>query len=99
VLVRASQKMKVSSNMNISIEIPDYNTNDGLVLKWENGFNVCSKVENSNILISANKEGLISLANHLLNLAQDIVPIGHHIHLDAANSLEEGSVDLIIQKY
>ena len=46
----------------------------------------------------ANKAGLISLANHLLTLAQDEVEDGAHIHLDEHNSLEKDSVDFIIEK-
>ena len=50
-------------------------------------------------VISANREGLISLANHLLNLAQTDVPCGTHIHLDGRNnSLEDGSQSIIIEK-
>ena len=44
------------------------------------------------------KSGLISLARHLLTLAQDSVPKHSHIHLDEYNSLEEGSAELINQK-
>ena len=51
-----------------------------------------------NIVISANKEGLLSLANHLVNLAQYDIPVGSHIHLDQYNSLEKGSNDVIFQK-
>lgn len=50
------------------------------------------------VIISANREGLLSLANHLLNLAQAEVPCGTHIHLDEYNSLEDGSLDLIVEK-
>ena len=48
--------------------------------------------------IIANKEGLTSLANHLLNLAQDNVPRGYHLHFDESNSLKDGSSELIIEK-
>ena len=50
------------------------------------------------IILNSNKVGLVSLANHLLNLAQEDVPSGYHIHLDAYGSFEEGSSDLIISK-
>ncbi|WP_442945884.1 Imm32 family immunity protein [Ohtaekwangia sp.] len=30
----------------------------------------------------ANREGIISLANHLLNLAQADVPSGYHLHFN-----------------
>jgi hypothetical protein len=50
------------------------------------------------MILTANKEGLLSLANHLLNLAQDKIPSGYHMHFDENNSLEEGSLDLILEK-
>ena len=58
------------------------------------GFEIKAAAENSEIVISANREGLLSLAKHLTALA-DGLP-GDHIHYDAYNSLEEGSTDIII---
>lgn len=84
--------------MEIKLEIPVFTINRGIEYKWENGFDIETKFENGVINISANKEGLISLANHLLNLAQENVPLGHHLHFDEHNSLEDGSLELIIQK-
>jgi len=55
--------------------------------------------KNNTAIIIANKEGLLSLANHLVNLAQDAIPKGSHIHFDDSNSLEDGSVELIIEKH
>jgi hypothetical protein len=65
--------------------------------KWVDGFAISVRVqEDGAVLISANREGLLSLASHLTALAgsdgQD------HFHLDAYNSLEEGSAELIIEK-
>ena len=84
--------------MEVKIEIPYYNEENGIKYNWENGFEI--KVENIDgaIVVVANKEGLLSLANHFLNLAQDKVPLGHHLHFDEYNSLEEGSLVLIIEK-
>lgn len=84
--------------MKISIEIPEYNIENGFRFKWEENFTIRTKIENNSILISANEEGLVSLANHLLNLAQKSVPANYHIHLDDSNSLEKGSAELILQK-
>ncbi|MBR0352180.1 MAG: hypothetical protein IJH53_03145 [Oscillospiraceae bacterium] len=47
-------------------------------------------------MISANREGLLSLARQLLALA-DGVP-GDHIHYDEDNSLEPGSSEMIIEQ-
>lgn len=84
--------------MKIELEIEDYNKESGVQLKWEQGFIIEVKNKDKEIVIAGNKEGLISLARHLLTLAQDEVKEEMHIHLDEYNSLEENSIDLIIQK-
>lgn len=84
--------------MEIKIEVPNYSESNGIKYNWENGFEIETKFENGVISIIANKEGLISLANHLLNLAQTEVPSGYDLHFDEYNSLEENSLELIIQK-
>ncbi len=84
--------------MKINIEIPDYNSSDGIKYIWEKGYEIEVKYQDNVVIINANKEGLISLANHLLNLAQDAIPSGYHLHFDEYNSLEENSVELIVQK-
>lgn len=63
-------------------KLPQYNSKDGLRLDWVNGFEIKSNVNEDSMVIKANKEGLLSLANHLANLAQADVPPGTHIHLD-----------------
>jgi hypothetical protein len=80
------------------VEVPNYKLEEGFKFNWSHGFELCLQVDSNVITLSANKAGLLSLANHLLNLAQDEVPSGYHIHLDEYNSLESGSSDLIIQK-
>lgn len=77
---------------------PKYSSSDGLRLDWVNGFEIKSNVSEDGMVIKANKEGLLSLANNLANLAQSDVPIGTHIHLDSLNSLEDGSDNIIIEK-
>ena len=64
-------------------------------LNWVDGFEINVRIENGDAVISANREGLLSLANHLKSLAEE--PLGTHIHLDAYNSLEEGSSELIFE--
>ena len=48
------------------------------------------------VVISANREGLLSLAEQLTALAEGVP--GDHIHYDDDNSLEEGSAELIIER-
>ena len=66
-----------------------------MILNWIDGFEISVRIENGAAVISANREGLLSLANHLKSLAEE--PPGAHIHLDAYNSLEEGSSELILE--
>ncbi|MBR5640827.1 MAG: hypothetical protein IKW92_01695 [Firmicutes bacterium] len=64
---------------------------------WEDGFEISVRVEDDgSVVISANEEGLRSLADHLNALADEAA--GDHFHLDEYNSLEEGSAELIVEK-
>ena len=65
-------------------------------IEWMDGFEIKVSSTNDEVVISANKEGLESLANHLLELAKGNV--GDHIHYDESNSLTEGSTQLIIER-
>ena len=64
---------------------------------WEDGFTIATRIENGAIIVSANAAGLRSLANHLLALADEEDEHGH-FHLDEYNSLEDHSVELIVEK-
>ena len=82
----------------IKIEVPEYNPEKGFEYKWEKGFEIEILIDGGITKIIANREGLMSLANHLLNLSQSNIPSGSHLHFDEFNSLEEGSTELIIKK-
>ena len=80
----------------LKINIPEYD--DCIELVWEKDFKIKTRYEYDTIIIEANKAGLVSLARHLLVLAQEEAPSGSHIHLDEFNSLEDSSVELILDK-
>ena len=66
--------------------------------KWEDGFTIVTRVDaDGAIVISANAAGLRSLAHHLMALA-DEESTNSHFHLDEYNSLEDHSVELIVEK-
>lgn len=67
-----------------------------MTMDWMDGFEIRVSVDTGEAVISANKEGLLSLAQQLTALAEE--PAGSHIHFDEYNSLEEGSTGLIIEK-
>ena len=84
----------------IKIKIYEYSPENGFQFSWEDGFMIKTDIHLNpkEIIITANKEGLISLAQHLLTLAQDNFLKGEHFHLDEFNSLEPNSIELIIEK-
>ncbi|MBR4748595.1 MAG: hypothetical protein IK083_03365 [Abditibacteriota bacterium] len=65
-------------------------------VKWIDGFEIRTEAAGGAVSIRANREGLLSLAGIFAALAEE--PDGSHIHLDAFNSLEEGSAELIVEK-
>jgi hypothetical protein len=84
--------------MKKEVEFEEYIPENGIKLSWVNGYDIRCMIKNNTVIISANKEGLLSLANHLVNLAQDLISSGNHLHFDETNSLEDGSDELIISK-
>ena len=83
----------------INIDIP---LNEGISLfsfEWEDGFVIKTSItEDGCFYLKANSAGLISIAKHLLSLAQKEVPSYGHFHLEEFTSLEDGSVEMIIEK-
>ena len=63
-------------------------------IEWVDGFDIRVKVDHDAVVISANKEGMLSLAKQLTALAE--AAPGQHIHYDEYNSLEDGSTELIV---
>ena len=82
----------------IKVFIPEYKKDNGFEYIWEDNFEIKIQDDDECVRILANKDGLLSLANHLINLAQDDFEIGYHLHYDEYNSLEDGSKELIIEK-
>ena len=65
-------------------------------IEWKDGYRIRVKAVRNQVVISANREGLLSLQRQLAALAEETP--GSHIHYDEFNSLEEGSAELIIGK-
>ena len=63
---------------------------------WVDGAEISTRANAHEFVISANREGLLSLAKQLTSLADETA--GTHIHYDAQNALEEGSSELVIEK-
>ena len=65
-------------------------------IRWVDGFSISVRIDDGKAIVSANRDGLLSLAAQLTELAE--LPEGMHIHYDDHNSLENGSSELIIEK-
>lgn len=65
-------------------------------VEWVDGFETKAVAENGEIVISANRAGMLSLAKQLMALADGVA--GDHIHYDDQSSLEEGSTEMIIER-
>lgn len=83
--------------MEVKFTIPEY-SNQGIQFEWEDDFEIKVGFKDGEVLISANRAGLISLAKQMLTLAQETVPTGYHLHYDEYNSLDVDSLGLIIEK-
>ncbi len=64
-------------------------------IRWSEGACIRAEMYGETVTLSANREGLLSLADQLTALAEELP--GSHIHYDEYNSLEEGSCELIIE--
>ena len=84
--------------MKTEIDVPEYNPATGIYLQWDDGFEISVRSDGMGVVIIANAAGLRSLARHLLVLAQEHVPANRHIHLDDRSALEDGSMELILQR-
>jgi hypothetical protein len=89
--------------MKVEIDIPDFLPDEVLDVPFEDGAIIegyRSQYDDA-IGIRANSAGLISLAKHLLELSQECVSSGAHIHYnnEYLESLSSESVEIIIDKY
>ena len=67
-----------------------------MTINWVDGAEIRVRIERGAAVISANKEGLLSLADQFMALAE--AAPGSHIHYDEYNALEEGSAEMIAER-
>lgn len=83
------------------VEIAEYDPARGIGTWWEEGTVLRAEVWESpekTVVISGNPAGLVSLARHLLTLAQESVPDGRHLDFDTyCGWLEEGSAAIRVE--
>ena len=84
--------------MKIYVELPDYDGN-GLDVIWENNAKYSINVNGNNVVVSANKSGLIAFAKQMLYMAYHDLPKGSHVHYDDFfTKIETNDFELIIEK-
>ena len=66
-----------------------------MIMRWRDGSEIRVRIDNGAVVLSANKEGLLSLADQFADMAS--YGPGEHVHYDENNSLEEGSDELIVE--
>lgn len=67
-----------------------------MTLKWSNNSEIRFRIENGTAVLSANADGLLSLAAQFSTLAAEAS--GSHIHYDAYNAFTDESDELIVEK-
>lgn len=84
--------------MQITVDIPNYDGN-GLDVIWETDSKYAISIKNNNVVISANKSGLVSLAKQMLYMAYNNLPRGSHVHYDSFfTGINDNDFQLIIEK-
>lgn len=67
-----------------------------MLVEWEPGFEIAVEVADSELLLRANRAGLVSLARHLLALADE--DVGSHLHLTAGQEVES-EFDVVLERF
>ena len=84
--------------MKIIVDIPDYD-GDSLDVLWENGSKYTISVVANGVVISANKNGLVSIAKQMLYMAYNDLPVGSHVHYDSFfTKMNQEKNELVIEK-
>ncbi len=65
-------------------------------IEWTDGSEIRVRADGREVIVSANREALLSLAAQFRTLAEG--KPGDHIHYDEYNSLEEGSSAMIVER-
>lgn len=74
----------------ILLTIPSHDTG-GFDFIWEDNSIIKTSINKDVFIVTANKEGLISLGRHLIALAQQNIKDTDYLSFDEFNDLEKGS--------
>lgn len=97
----SSWKAVYHIDMKVTIEIPEYNGETGLVHDGHGGkLRVYGAADGNHARIDGDRDGMITLANALLSIAYnwDQAPEFAHHHLDPNFLLDDGSTEVVVQR-
>lgn len=83
--------------MKITLDIPDYDGN-GIDVVWETGSKYAINIDDNSVVISANKNALVSIAKQMLYMAYNTLPKGSHVHYDSFFTKMNEEYELVIEK-
>jgi len=84
--------------MKVTLDIPDYDGNS-LDVVWETGSKYAISIADNDVVISANKGALVSIAKQMLYMAYNNLPKGSHVHYDSFfTKMNEEEYELVIEK-
>lgn len=68
--------------MDIKLSIPDYDGNAVDVI-WEERADYSVSIDENSVILTANKQGMLSLAKQMIYMAYSNIPDGSHVHYDS----------------
>ena len=83
--------------MKITLDVPYYDGN-GLDVVWEIDSKYAIKIIGDNVVISANKNALVSIAKQMLYMAYNDLPEGSHVHYNRFFTKMNEEYELVIEK-
>ena len=83
--------------MKVALDIPEYDGN-ALDVIWNDNARYTLDVDYDSVILSANREGLISLAKQMIYFAYNELPEGSHIHFDSFFTKTDQTFHLVVEK-
>ncbi|MBQ7433385.1 MAG: hypothetical protein IJ562_04275 [Prevotella sp.] len=84
--------------LKVTVEVPEYQLGKAITIDRSSDSKIVVAIVDDEMVIAANRNGLVDLARYFLFLAQKTVPNGECIRITDKNGLLKGSIDLKIRK-
>jgi hypothetical protein len=86
----------MSTYENGAIVPTQYDDQVGVLFDPDGDFSLNVHIVDGAVTIFGNRDGLRSLAQLLVDLAEPSVPLGHHVHLSSTVCLGQGSASIAV---